>query len=75
MNDNYMGYSLLAMPQATSNGRWSVAVSIKQWIGDSLKEQVFFDDARLSYILKFEAEKECINLGKNLIDKKVVRFD
>ncbi len=75
MEDKYLGYSLVALPQETSNGRWSVAVSIKKQIGNIKKEQIFFADDGISYILKVEAEKECINLGRNLIKNKVVYFE
>ena len=64
---SYQGYEILPLPGMERNGRWSVAVRISRSTSEGVKTDNFIARDGISYILEEEAEKECINLAKNLI--------
>jgi hypothetical protein len=74
LTEDYSGYLLTASPVKKRSGRWAVSVTILKKRNDEFQELIFFADDGISYILKEEAEKESINLGKNLIKRNMVRF-
>ena len=60
-----------ALPKLTDGKRFTVAVKIAQQCDESRKFQVYEANDCLSYTLQIEAEKECINFGRHLIDLKM----
>ncbi|MDC7235742.1 MAG: hypothetical protein PQJ58_21140 [Spirochaetales bacterium] len=68
ISDKYREYTLTACPRKTRQGRWSVAVEIRR-TGENTKPSTFFAEDGISYILEEEAAKECLNLGRNLINR------
>ena len=68
ITEEYRQFRLTAKPRATRQGRWSVAVEIQK-IGETKEPSTFFADDGISYILEEEAAKECLNLGRNLINR------
>jgi len=68
ISETYGNVILTALPRKTEQGRWSVAVRIKS--GPS--ESVYYADDNISYILREEAAKECLNLGRNLVNRGMV---
>ncbi len=67
MEEVYKGYRIIAVPVKTPAGRWSVAVAIKSGTAADAVEKKYIAEDGISYILKEEAAKECLNLGRNLI--------
>ena len=74
LQTDYMGYRIKAAPVKTPDGRWTVSVVIEKQLEDRVKSRSFFADDNIRYILEIEAEKECINLGKNLIKSNLTGF-
>lgn len=74
LEEYFEDYKLTAVPRKTFNGRWAVVVKISKVVNDSTKEEIFFADDKIWYILEIEAAKEAINLGKNLIRNNIVDF-
>ena len=68
ISETYRNAILTARPQRTDKGRWSVAVRIQT--GHS--EEIYYADDNISYILREEAAKECLNLGRNLINRGLI---
>lgn len=68
LKENYRNYQLTAMPQKTAKGKWSVAVLIKKSHIQSRVSETFYADDGIEYILEVEAAKECLNLGRRMID-------
>ena len=60
MKDEYRGRFIESAPVCRADGRWSVAVRIDG--------RYYAANDHIGYILKVEAEKECLNLGRRLID-------
>ncbi len=71
ISEDYKQHRLTACPRKTRQGRWSVAVEICN-LPALDKSRTFYADDGISYILEEEAAKECLNLGRNLIDKNMV---
>jgi len=65
VSETYKGRVLTALPRKTERGRWAVAVRI----ASGQISNVYFADDEISYILREEAEKECLNLGRNLVNR------
>ncbi len=63
----YKGFYIEPFPMITNGNRYSVAVRITN--RNMINSQMFYDNEKNGFILEIEAEKECINLAKNLIDK------
>jgi len=74
VEETFESYTIAAAPVRTARGRWSVSTVIKKMCGGEMKEETFYADDRIEYILEVEAAKECINLGKNLIKLNRVGF-
>ena len=74
MQESYFGYTLSSLTRRTRNGRYSVAVKISREGTEEKQERTFYADDGIWYMLEVEAAKECINLGKNLINKSLVGF-
>jgi len=74
LKEIYLGYTLETMSKKLRNGRFSIEVSIKRIVDNSLKSEVFQDNENQSMILLIEAESESIALAKRLIDRNVVGF-
>ncbi len=72
--ENYNGYLIKASPRKTRTGKWAVLTIIERVIDGVTKRQSFCADDNIHYILEIEAAKECINLGKNLINQNRVGF-
>ena len=60
MRDEYHGRVIESVPVSDADGRWRVAVRIDG--------KLFAADDGIGYILKVEAEKECLNTGRRLVD-------
>ncbi|MDA3957799.1 hypothetical protein [Oceanispirochaeta sp.] len=71
ISEDYKQHRLTARPRLTRQSRWTVAVEIIS-LPDLKSPQVFYAEDGISYILEEEAAKECLNLGRNLVDKKMV---
>lgn len=74
LKEIYLGYTLETMSKKLRNSRFSIGVSSKQIVGNSLKSEVFQENENQSMILLIEAESESIALAKRLIDRNVVGF-
>ena len=74
MQKSYGDYRLTACPVLLNSGRWAVGVTIGRYTGGILRSESFYASDGISYILEVEAEKEGINLGKNLINSGRVGF-
>jgi len=74
MQEPYGDYLLTACPVRRNSGRWSPGVTIERKTGNLHRKESFYSDDGISYILEVEAEKEGINLGKNLIVSGRVSF-
>jgi hypothetical protein len=74
IKENYKGYLITANPVRASSGKWAITTIIEKDSGEVQKTKLFYADDKIHYILKIEAAKECINLGKNLINSNMVGF-
>ena len=74
MNLQYNGYYLKTLCSQLPNGRYSICVEISRESTRNLLREVFIENDRLACILLQESEKEAIRLGKNVIDRKIIRF-
>ena len=74
MEETFRNYSLKAAPVKTQRGKWSVCVTICRENDGKTESERFYADDGIEYILEVEAEKESINLGRNLIKNGRVRF-
>ena len=72
--EEYQGYHLNAAPIKMHNGRWAVSVLISRQIDGAGQKKTFFADDKIWYILKEEAGKEAINLGRNIINRNMTGF-
>ena len=70
----YGEYLLIPRPSKTQNDRWAVGVKIQRTSHERLQSEMFRAEDGITYMLAIEAVKECINLGRNLIDRGVVAF-
>ena len=61
MTEEYRGRRIKSAANLRRDGRWTVAVQV-----DGLR---FNADDGVGYILKVEAEKESLNLGRRLVDR------
>jgi hypothetical protein len=73
VKEEYKGYTIIAKCNVCYDKRYNVQVIIKKDIEGLTKKSIFID-TETSFILKEEAEKEAINLGKNIINKNMVEF-
>jgi len=69
----FNGYCLDTSCKKRIDGRFSVELSISKELDGKLYKNSFLDN-KISLILREEAEKEAINLGKNLIQRNLVGF-
>ncbi|MBI9109286.1 MAG: hypothetical protein JEZ04_21245 [Spirochaetales bacterium] len=67
--EEYKDYRLTAAPMKMPNGRWAVSVKISRQDSSPVLEKSYFADDKIYYILKEEAGKEAINLGRNIINR------
>jgi hypothetical protein len=74
MTEAFQGYLIEASPIRNSKKRWGIAAIIKKTGQNNIKENKFYADDGITYILEIEAAKECINFSKNLIKKGLVGF-
>jgi hypothetical protein len=72
LKETYKHFAIEALPKLTDRNRFAVAVKIARQGDESGKFQVYEANDHLSYTLQIEAEKECINFGKHLIDMKML---
>lgn len=71
ITEDFGQFKLTAKPRKTRQGRWTVAVEIQK-MGMNNESSIFFADDGISYILEEEAAKECLNLGRNLINRNQI---
>jgi len=75
LREIFQGYELTAVPRKTAVGKWSVAVRISGPENGTRVERTFAADEGIAYILEIEAERECLNLGRNLIRNNRIGFE
>ncbi len=63
----YKGFYIEPFPTITNGNRYSIAVRITD--NNMTNSRMFYDYEKNGFILEIEAEKESINLAKNLIDR------
>ena len=73
MQEEYNGYLLITNCKKTIDHRFSVRVILEKRIGNTIK-RTEYQDNKISLLLEVEAEKESINLGKNIIKNGLVYF-
>ncbi len=66
MREEFSGYEIVTNCQKRGDGRYSVSVVIERII-EGTNRKALFTDTGISLFLEVEAEKESINLGKNII--------
>lgn len=74
MQESYDEYLLIAAPEITLQKKWRVGVIVKRYLDGEMRSRYFLAHDKIEYLLEVEAAKEGINLGKNLIKKKLVGF-
>ena len=74
IQEKYFGYLITVNPVKVSTGKWAVSTIIEKGLGEEKISKSFYADDKIHYILEIEAAKECINLGKNLINSNMVGF-
>jgi hypothetical protein len=72
LTQTYRQYIIEALPKLMADNRYSVAVRITQQ--NENKAVVYEANGQSSYSLQIEAEKECINFGKSLVDANMIAF-
>jgi hypothetical protein len=68
MKEEYKGYLIIATPLREGPEKWSVSVIIEKNRDGEKYIKTFYAFDKIQYILEVEAAKECLNLGRNLID-------
>ena len=74
VNDRYVDYELIPKAVPLRNGRFAVGVEVARRTAEGERREVFYAEDGISYILEIEAQKEGLNLAKNLIDRNIVGF-
>ncbi len=74
IQETYKDYIIIAVPKKTRNSKWMVAVKIEKSFNGNSKQEYYEAVDNIEYILEIEAAKECINLGKNLINKNMIKI-
>jgi hypothetical protein len=74
MTAHFRDYTLTPKPARTSDGRFAVTVQVERKTPKGFHRATFHADDGITYILCVEAEKEAINLGKNLIKRNLIGF-
>ncbi len=70
----FQNYQILSEPTLEPSGKWSVSIEIRKEMEGSQSSQLFHANDNIHYILKEEAAKEGLNLGRNLIKRNLVGF-
>jgi hypothetical protein len=70
----YKEYYLISLCSKIPNGRFSICVKISRAIEGKSNTEQFYENDKLACILLQESEREAIRLGKNIIDKGLIRF-
>lgn len=66
MTEDFRGYTLEARCRRRPDGRYSVRVVVSRGEGPARRSAEFVDEG-VSLILEAEADKEALNLGRNLV--------
>ncbi len=74
MKEDYKGYLIIANPLRGGPEKWSVSAIIEKKSDGDMNSKTFYAIDKIQYILEVEAAKECLNLGRNLIDMNLVGF-
>ena len=74
IQEAYKDYIIIAVPKKTRNSKWTVAVKLEKSFNRNSKQEYYEAVDNIEYILEIEAAKECINLGKNLINKNMIKI-
>ena len=74
MTAYFKDYTLTPKPGRTSHDRFAVTVQVERKTPTGLHRETFYAKDGITYILRVEAEKEAINLGKNLIKRNMIGF-
>ena len=74
IQESYNGYLIKAHPIKTRTGKWAAAAVIEKIVEGKIRTESFYADDNIHYLLEIEAAKECINMGKNLINSNLVGF-
>jgi hypothetical protein len=72
--ETYQKYALIPKTSKTHDGRWAVGVEIGGTVDGKAVKRLFRAEDGISYLLEIEAEKEGINLGRNLVNRGLVGF-
>ncbi len=68
LQEVYGIYLIEALPRIVHGKRYGVCVRISTQGALPSRQVVYEENANVSFELQIEAEKECINFGKNLIN-------
>lgn len=74
LTEIYKNYQLEAIPYKTYDKRWAVSIKISIESNNIIKEKIYIPEDKCWFLLEIEAAKESINLGKRLIDKKLIKI-
>ncbi len=74
IKESYSGYKIESLAKKTKDNRWSVVVRISRERHGIHESETYYAEDKISYVLKVEADKESINLGKNIINRNLTGF-
>ena len=74
VSDRYLDYQMIPKALPLPNGRFAVGVEVTRQTSQGNLREMFYAQDGISYILEIEAQKEGLNLARNLIDRNMVGF-